>query len=372
MATSKNQKEKIVADSQNSNAALEQLLSHLNNGGYTAKTQEELQQTAANRYQSLYDQKRLSAQQEYETNAQALDQQLAGLQATYDKQREASAENYANASSQLDRQMLGRGMQRSSYGGATQANLMRKGAEAQQEINDAQAAQEQNINAQKTLAAQQLGRQISEYNAAQSAEELAYLEELENREYERGVQNRAQQNELAMAIYNAQFQQQQAAQEQQNWEANMQFNQQQANREQQNWQQQFEQSQQQVAQSQQNWENEFNQNQQNYEANLAYQQQLANQEQQNWLTQFAFNQQQAAQSQENWLKEFEAVYGKKTGGGSSSGSSSSGGSGSGNGSGNSGVPSLQEMLDDLMKKNSPVQSAGGSSPNHKNTVNMAM
>lgn len=302
--------------------ALDYMLNQLNNHGYTPKTADQLQQAAANRFQSVYDQKRLSAQQAYETNTQALDQQLAGLQATYDKQREASAENYANASSQLDRQMVGRGMQRSSYGGATQANLARKGAEAQQDINDAQAAAENNINEQKALAAQQLGRQLDEFNSAQSADELAYLDELENREYERTQQSQARQNELALAINNAQFQQNQAAQDQRNWEASMAFQQNQANREQQNWQAQFSHSQQQAAQAQQNWAHEFSQNQQNWQQQFSYTQQQANQQQQNWAQQFAHEQQQAQQAQSNWQAEFDQRYGKKSGSSSSSSSSS--------------------------------------------------
>lgn len=354
--------EAAVPDSTSGSQNLEQMLARLQSG-YTPKTAEQLQQAASNRYQSVYDQKRLNARQAYENNDQALAQQLSGLQATYDKQRDASAENYRNASSQLDRQMQGRGMQRSSYGGATQANLMRKGAEAQQEINDAQAAAEKNIGEQRTLAAQQLERQLAEYNSSQTADELAYLEDLENREYERGMQNQAMQNELALAIHNAQFQQSQAAQDQRNWEANMAFQQQQANQSQQNFRANLDYQRQQAAQAQQNWVNEFNQNQQNWQTQFNYTQQQANQSQQNWAQQFAFEQQQAQQAQSNWQAEFDKRYGNKSSG-SSSGSSRTN---------PTTPPTDNDPFGDLDEdKKKPIKSVGGSNPGRKNTYNQLM
>ena len=57
---------------------------------YTALTQQQIEKQASDRYQSTYDQKRLSAQQAYDTSDQALRQQLEGLQQNYDKQRSIS------------------------------------------------------------------------------------------------------------------------------------------------------------------------------------------------------------------------------------------------------------------------------------------
>lgn len=304
--------------------ALEHLLAQLQNGGYAQKTTEELQKQASNRYKGLYDQKRLSAQQAYETSDQALAQQLAGLQASYDKQREASAENYEKAYSQLDRQMLGRGMQRSSYNSASLANLRREGAEAQQDINDAQTAQEQNIAEQRKLASQQLSQQIAQYDASQAADELAYLDDLENREYERGQADRAMQNDLALALYNAQFQREQADREQSNWESNFNFQQTQADREQGNWQTTMDYQKAQDALAQENWQKQFDQGANQWQTTMDYQKEQDALSQENWLKQFEFEKAQADQAQANWQAEFDKMYGNKGGGSSSGGSGSSG------------------------------------------------
>lgn len=200
--------------------SLDELITQIqkNQKAYTPLTQQQMQQQAANRYNPVYDQKRLSAQQAFQTSDQALAQQLAGLQATYDKQREQSRENTMQTYAAADRQALGRGMQRSSYNNATLANINLKGNEALQAISDTQAAQEKNIGEQRALMSQQLSTQLAQYDAAQQAEILAYIDELEAREYDR-AQNA---NQLAMQMYQYQFQKEQADREQANWQA--QFN----------------------------------------------------------------------------------------------------------------------------------------------------
>lgn len=201
---------------------LEELIAQLNSQNantYTPLTAEQIQQQAQTRYEGTYGQKKLSAQQAYETSDQALAQQLAGLQATYDKQREQSRENYAQAASQADRQALGRGMQRSSYNNATISNINLKGAKAQQEISDTQAAQTANLNEQRALLAKQLAAQNAQYDAAMQSDMLAYQDELEAREYERLLADSQYRNQLAMQLYEYQFQKDQAKLEQERWEA---------------------------------------------------------------------------------------------------------------------------------------------------------
>ena len=201
---------------------LEELIAQMNAqnaNSYTPLTAEQIQQQAQTRYEGTYGQKKLSAQQAYETSDQALAQQLAGLQATYDKQREQSRENYAQAASQADRQALGRGMQRSSYNNATISNINLKGAKAQQEISDTQAAQTANLNEQRALLAKQLAAQNAQYDAAMQSDMLAYQDELEAREYERLLADSQYRNQLAMQLYEYQFQKDQADQEQQRWQA---------------------------------------------------------------------------------------------------------------------------------------------------------
>lgn len=184
---------------------------------YTPLTAEEIQEQANKRYSSVYGQKKLSAQQQYETSDQALAQKLAGLDETYNKQQEQSAKNYENAMRTFDRHSLGRGMQRSSYNSATRANINLEGNKAQQSIMDAKAAQEKNIGEQRALLKNQLGDTLANLDAAQQSDILAYIDELEAREYDRLRDDTAMQNELAMNLYQYQFQKEQADQDQANW-----------------------------------------------------------------------------------------------------------------------------------------------------------
>ena len=190
-----------------SSKTLEQLIAQMQQQKYTPLTQEQMQTQANSRYQSAYDQKRQSANQAYQTSDLALAQQLAGLQESYDKQREDTEKGFKQTYAQADRQALGRGMQRSSYNSATLANIDLKGQEAQQDINEAQATQEKNIGDQRTLYAQQLAAQLASYDAQQKADELAYMDQLEAREYDRLFNAQNAQNALALDLYNAQFNQ---------------------------------------------------------------------------------------------------------------------------------------------------------------------
>lgn len=200
---------------------LEELIANLqkNQGNsYQPLTSEQIKQKATNRYSTLYDQKRLDLENEYETSRSALDQQLAGLQQSYDKERKATAENYRQTYSQADRQALGRGMQRSSYNNAILANINLKGAEAQGDIDAAQRTAEGNIGEQQKFLAQQYAKQKNQYNASQANDIMAYIDELEAREYERTQSDAANRNNLAMQLYQYQFQKEQADQDQANWQ----------------------------------------------------------------------------------------------------------------------------------------------------------
>lgn len=173
---------------------------------YTAKSDAELRAQAANEYASYYGNLRLSAKQAHDRNTLALQQSRDNLAKSYDKQREASAQQYASAYSQTDRQMLGRGMQRSSYGSQTLANLLEAGAQAQQDIYDAQTDAERQIDSQIALLAQQLSEQLMQYDASEQSDILARLWTLQQQEYDRGVAAQDRQNSLAAQIYQYQYQ----------------------------------------------------------------------------------------------------------------------------------------------------------------------
>lgn len=199
--------------------ALKKLLEQYNQtSSYVPKTADQIRQQAQGEYQSYYDQLRLAAQQAQARNDLALQQQREGLQRTYDKQREASQKEYENAYSRADRQQLSRGMQRSSYTAQVLANLTQEGAEAQQELWDAQGAAEGNIDAQRTQLAAQLADQLSQYSASEAADVLARIKELEDQEYDRGRENDQYKNSLSAQIYQFLYQGEQDKIAQDQWQ----------------------------------------------------------------------------------------------------------------------------------------------------------
>ena len=183
------------------NALMQELMNQYNKGsGYTPGTTEDWHNQARDEYQSYYDQLKLAAQQAQEQSDLALQQQRAGLQDTYDRQRKSTAEQYANTYSQADRQMLGRGMQRSSYGAQTLANISQKGAEAQGELDRLQGEAESNIDAQRAQLAQQLAAQMRQYDTSMQSDIMARVRQLEQQDYDRRTAAQQYQNNFALQL----------------------------------------------------------------------------------------------------------------------------------------------------------------------------
>lgn len=206
-----------MAESKTASQLLEQLMAY-QGGSYTPKTDDQLRQQATNDYASYYDALNLAANQAWQRNDLALQQQAAGLQSTYDKQRKASAENYRSLYSQADRQMLSRGMQRSSYGMQTLSNIGLKGQQAQQELWDQQAAAENNIGAQRSQLAQQLSEQLTQYEANRQKDILSRYDTLSDQDYDRSIAAQQYQNQLAMQMYQYQYQAEQDRIAQEQWQ----------------------------------------------------------------------------------------------------------------------------------------------------------
>lgn len=177
------------------------LLKQMQVKDYTPLTPDQMKAQAENQYKSYYDQLRLASKQATDRQNLALENQKAGLQQTYDKQRKDSAEQFRQAYSQADRQSLSRGMQRSSYNNQTLSNIDLKAAEAQQDIYNAQTAEENKISSQQTQLAAQLADQLLQYDASEAADVLKRMDELEAREYDRQTTAENNRNTLTMQIY---------------------------------------------------------------------------------------------------------------------------------------------------------------------------
>ena len=199
-------------------ANLEELIAKLgSNTVYQGLSSEDIMKQATDRYQSVYGQKRLSAQQAYETSDAALARELSGLQQSYDAQRAQSRAQTESTYRQADRHALGRGMQRSSYNEATLAGIDLAGDEALDAISQAQTNAEADVQQKRTQLADQLAGTLKQLDADEQSDILAYADELEAREYDRRFQSQQSVNEISMKIYEYQHQLEQEAIEQERW-----------------------------------------------------------------------------------------------------------------------------------------------------------
>ena len=201
-------------------STLENLIAQLQDHEiYQPLTEEEIQKQAAQRYQSMYDQKRMTAQQTYEADDAALARELSDLQKSYDAQRTSSAAQTRNTYSQADRHALSRGMQRSSFNESTLANIDLAGNAALRGIDQAQTEHETQIGEKRTLLSAQLSQTLRQLDADQQSDVLAYADELAAREYERSVNSLNTANQLAMKLYEYQHELEREAAEQARWQA---------------------------------------------------------------------------------------------------------------------------------------------------------
>jgi len=201
-------------------STLESLISQLGSEQpYRALSEDQIRTQAKNRYQSVYDQKRLDAKQSYESSDTALARELSGLQKTYDSQRTSTAMQTRDSYSQTDRHALSRGMQRSSYNEANLTNVRLSGDAAQREIDREQAEHEAQIGEKRTQLSTQLAQTLKQLNADQQKDELAYADELTQREYQRAADSRKDYRQLAVQLYEYRHQLEQEEAEQARWQA---------------------------------------------------------------------------------------------------------------------------------------------------------
>lgn len=296
--------------SSTSNALLALINQFNSTPGYTAKSDAELRAQAANEYASYYGNLRLSAKQAHDRNNLALQQSRQNLAKSYDKQREASAQQYASAYSQTDRQMLGRGMQRSSYGSQTLANLLEAGAQAQQDIYDAQTDAERQIDAQIALLAQQLSDQLMQYDASEQSDILARLWTLQQQEYDRSVAAQDRQNSLAAQIYQYQYQEGRDQVADSQWQQQMDFQKSQANADAARWQAQMEYQAGRDKVADEQWQQQYDESVRQWQAEMDYQAGRDQVSDSQWQQQLDFNKSQAQADADRWQAEMDYQAGR--------------------------------------------------------------
>jgi hypothetical protein len=179
---------------------LDELLAELQQPTFEARTDEQLQQAASNKFGSYYDQLALGKKQSYEQTKTNLQNQLAALLPTYQKQAEQAQKATAQTRSVADRTALSRGLNRSSYNTATLANIDLEGNKTQNDINTALTQAQGAIQSQDTLAANQLAQMLEEYNRGRATDMGAYIEEQRQSDYDKGAQSSQYRNSLLLEL----------------------------------------------------------------------------------------------------------------------------------------------------------------------------
>ena len=190
---------------------VDELAALLQNSAFQSKSDAELRKEAENMFINQRDQAKLSAQQAYDKNALALENQLAGLDAAYAKQRENQQLATTQAKASADRQALSRGMQRSSYNNATLANLDIAGNKALAQIDQSKTDDVNKVAGQKALLQQQLQESLAGAENAFQNSVTAKLQELRDQQYQRQQQYENINNQLEFELYKLQQQAAKAA-----------------------------------------------------------------------------------------------------------------------------------------------------------------
>lgn len=180
---------------------LDELRQQLTMDTYTPKTDEQMREEANQQYASAYGQKKLAAQQTFDQTDLALSNQLASLDQSYAKQREAAAKATRASQSSLDRYSLQRGMQRSSFNAASQANILAEGEKTLADINQSETAARQNLESQRTQLASQLAAQLGQYDVDYANDVQAYFNQLKQQDEASRVEADKYRNQLLMALY---------------------------------------------------------------------------------------------------------------------------------------------------------------------------
>lgn len=238
----------------------------------------------------------------------------------YGQKRKAINQDYDKAYSQADRQTLSRGMQRSSYGAQTLANVNQQRNQALDENWNAQIADYQNRLTdqedkewQRAFQERQFAEGQRQFNASQAEGQRQFNANLgfqRERAAAGDQQWRAQFGE-GQRQFNANlgFQRERAAAGDQQWSQEFA-----ANRADTRWSQNFQQSQ--ADRAQENWQAEYDANRADTKWNQEYQQGRAEASDAQWQAEFDANradtkwsqeyqQAQADRAQENWQAEFD-------------------------------------------------------------------
>ncbi len=180
---------------------LAELTQALGGGGYTPKSEEEMEAQARRRYQGEYDARRLGARQTYEEGDAALSRQMAGLDQGYEDQMARLMRETDKSVRESGRGALMRGMQRSSYSAQTQAGIREAGLNGLAGLRQSLMDEKNALEERRALLARQLADKLAQYDVSYATDVQAYLDTLRDKEQERAREAKEYADKIAMALY---------------------------------------------------------------------------------------------------------------------------------------------------------------------------
>lgn len=173
---------------------LDRILAGLQNVGYTGKSEEELREIAANRYNPIYNAETEAARQKQQATDLGLQQQIESLLAGGERQLNQQNAAYDQSRANIETGALARGMGRSSYTMSTlNKNDQARAAALDQIMRDLNMQQGQ-LEAQRTQSSQQLAETLGRLETDKQTQILNQLQDLLDSEYQKQQSATQQQN----------------------------------------------------------------------------------------------------------------------------------------------------------------------------------
>lgn len=196
---------------------LEELAALLTRSGYTPRGEDELRERAERRARADYEEKVLSARQDWEEKDSALARELESLAASYGEKRSRAVAGTEAALSALSRDELRRGMQRSSYGAASRGNLAAAGLAAQSELDASQSVDERALSDRRAALSARLADTVAQYDASRRSAARSELDSLLAAEEEKARAAEQSRLEAEERLYRYRRELEQEEQAQANW-----------------------------------------------------------------------------------------------------------------------------------------------------------
>lgn len=190
------------------NADADSLASVLTTQQAAPRTDEQLRAEAERSVGSLYNQKTLAAQQQYDRTALGLRNQLDAISAVYAQQRDNAAANTRQSISALDRRAMSRGMGRSSYNMATLGNMQIEGDKIQNQIATNETNTRADIESRIQQGNQQLAELLGSYQVDREMDILGRMDTQRDKDAALARQDVEYNNSLIMGLADRMRQQQ--------------------------------------------------------------------------------------------------------------------------------------------------------------------